>query len=76
MTRTKTRVLLLLAAAAFVPADRAFLWLAQRSVCAFDPCKPMTLADFWWVLAIQIAVLLVPAAFSFTRKPTPFEDRP
>lgn len=75
MTRPRTVTIVLLAAAAFVPADRAALWLIQHSLCAFDPCKPMTFADFWWVPVLQITVLLVPAVLSFTHKPTTSEDQ-
>ena len=70
MTRMKTVGTLLLAAAAFVSADQAFLWLAQHSICALDACKPMTFADSWWIPVLQTLVLLL-SGLSVFRKVTP-----
>ena len=63
MTRTRRIVTLALAAAAFVLADRAFLWIAEHSIRAFDPCKPIVWSDFWWIAALQATVLLLSIAF-------------
>ena len=74
--RTQQRVLALVAIAVMYPLFSGFLYMANRSMCAFDACKPMTWADIWLLPALAVVVILPVAVLPSAPTTPTSEDQP